>query len=95
MSEAASHKARWLVSGRVQGVGFRWFVLGHAERLGLAGWARNLPDGRVEVVAVGPAPALRELEDALRQGPRFGHVDNVDKDEIPHNKIDSNSFIIK
>ncbi len=95
MSEAAGQKTRWLVSGRVQGVGFRWFVLQHAERLGLAGWARNLPDGRVEVVGVGPATALRELEGALRQGPRFGHVDNVDKDEIPHNDINSNSFIIK
>jgi acylphosphatase len=95
MNEAADEEARWLVSGRVQGVGFRWFVLRHAERLGLAGWARNLPDGRVEVVAAGSAAALRELESALREGPRFGHVENVDKDEIPHNQVDSNSFIIK
>jgi acylphosphatase len=95
MSEAADEQARWLVSGRVQGVGFRWFVLRHAERLGLAGWARNLPDGRVEVVAAGAAGALRELESALREGPRFGYVENVDKDEIPHNEVDSNSFDIK
>ncbi len=95
MSEAADPTARWLVSGRVQGVGFRWFVLRHAERLGLAGWARNLPDGRVEVVAAGPASALRDLESALRGGPTFGHVENVDKGEIPHNQVNSNSFLIK
>ena len=95
MSETPAQQLRWLVSGRVQGVGFRWFVLRHAERLGLAGWARNLSDGRVEVVAAGPPAALAELEAALREGPRFGHVDNVDKDEIPHNEIDSNSFTIR
>lgn len=95
MNEAADQTARWLVSGRVQGVGFRWFVLRHAEHLGLAGWARNLPDGRVEVVAAGPASALRKLESALREGPRFGYVENVDNDEIPHDAVDFNSFLIK
>ncbi|UCF40831.1 MAG: acylphosphatase [Gemmatimonadota bacterium] len=95
MSEGAVLAARWLVSGRVQGVGFRWYTLRHAERLGLGGWARNLPDGRVEVVAAGTAEALRELDAALREGPRFGFVENVDKDEIPHDGIAGNSFTIK
>lgn len=95
MSDLAVRAARWLVSGRVQGVGFRWFTLRHAERLGLSGWARNLPDGRVEVVAAGSPAALHELDAALREGPGFGHVENVDKDEIPHNGIARKSFTIK
>ncbi len=94
MSEA-SRAARWLISGRVQGVGFRWFTLSHAERLGLRGCARNLPDGRVEVVAAGPAGALDEFDAVLRAGPRFGYVENVDKDEIPHNEVGYNSFIVR
>ncbi|HXE12037.1 MAG TPA: acylphosphatase, partial [Bryobacteraceae bacterium] len=50
---AAKEARRWLISGRVQGVGFRYFVQKHAAELGLEGWARNLADGRVEVYAVG------------------------------------------
>lgn len=54
---------RFLVSGMVQGVGFRWFVARHARALGLGGYARNLPDGRVEVVASGAGmEALAQLE---------------------------------
>lgn len=86
---------RWLVSGRVQGVGFRWFVLRHAEPLGLVGWTRNLPDGRVEVVARGPGLALAQLDRQLRIGPRFGRVDSVEKLDIPHEDVDYNSFQVK
>ena len=68
-----------IVHGRVQMVGFRYFVLGHAERLGLSGWVRNGPDGQtVELVAEGDEPALRELETALHQGPPGAVVDSVD-----------------
>ncbi len=68
---------RYLVSGRVQGVGFRWFVLRCAEREGLTGFARNLPDGRVEVVATGDDDAHERLAAALRAGPAHAKVLDV------------------
>jgi acylphosphatase len=74
---------RYLVTGRVQGVGYRYFVLREAERLGLAGFARNLPDGRVEVVAEGSDAVLIELEARLRRGPSFASVDGVDRAAVP------------
>ena len=61
--------ARYVVQGRVQGVGYRYFVLRHAEELGLAGYARNQADGTVEVVAEGADAALRKLEERLSEGP--------------------------
>jgi acylphosphatase len=73
---------RFLVSGVVQGVGFRYFVLRRATSLGLAGWTRNLPDGRVEVVAKGESGDLAALEEALRQGPRHSRVADVEKTQI-------------
>jgi len=57
------------ISGRVQGVGFRWFARERARELGLAGWVRNRADGSLEVVAEGPAEALDAFESALREGP--------------------------
>ena len=65
---------RFLVQGRVQGVGFRWSALAEGNRLGLAGWARNLPDGRVEVHAQGDPAALDRLEAWLRRGPTRAEV---------------------
>jgi len=73
---------RFLVSGRVQGVGFRWFVTREATRLDLAGYVRNLPDGSVEVVAHGPVAALALLESALRHGPPAARVQSVDKSDF-------------
>lgn len=70
---------RFLVSGMVQGVGFRWFVARHARSLGLAGFARNLPDGRVEVVVTGPDDALPALEQLLRTGPANAQVEGVER----------------
>ncbi len=61
---------RFVVSGRVQGVGFRWFVRNAARELGLTGWVRNLADGRVEAEASGPPEALDAFERRLREGPR-------------------------
>jgi acylphosphatase len=66
------------VSGQVQGVGFRMFVLREGRRLGLAGWVRNRADGSVEVDAEGPEGALRQLEAALRRGPSAARVERVD-----------------
>jgi acylphosphatase len=69
---------RYLVSGRVQGVGFRYFVEKNAVRLGVTGWVRNLDDGRVEVQAQGTAEQLAALEGVLRQGPRWAEVRGVE-----------------
>lgn len=66
---------RFVVTGRVQGVGFRLFVQARARALGLTGYVRNLPDGRsVEAVAGGPGPALDELALAMREGPGGSYV---------------------
>ncbi|HML18532.1 MAG TPA: acylphosphatase [Bryobacteraceae bacterium] len=65
---------RYLISGRVQGVGFRNFAQRAARETGVSGWARNLEDGRVEVHANGSALQLDEFESRLRSGPRFADV---------------------
>ncbi len=66
------------VSGYVQGVGYRWFARQQAQTLGLAGYARNLRDGRVEVVAQGPRESLLRFVEALRRGPEGASVDDVE-----------------
>ena len=68
---------RWFVNGRVQGVGFRYFVERAANDLGLTGYARNLDDGRVEVYAAGPPEKLSHLAGLLRAGPRWADVRDV------------------
>ena len=76
---AAQERLAATVRGRVQGVGFRFFVEDRARDLGLAGYTRNLPDGRtVEVVAEGGRAALERLVAALRQGPPGSYVERVD-----------------
>ena len=77
---------RFVVSGRVQGVGFRYFVVRKAEALGLAGWVRNLPDGSVEVLASGEGGPVDALEGRLWQGPPHAHVAGVEAapGEPPH-----------
>ena len=72
---------RFLVSGRVQGVGFRYFTETAARREGVHGWVRNLPDGRVEAAAEGEAEAVERFERSLRQGPRGARVDQVEVDD--------------
>lgn len=67
----------FLVRGRVQGVGFRWFVQREASELELRGWVRNTEDGDVEIVASGTTEDLSELRSSLRRGPRGARVDNV------------------
>ena len=88
-------RRRWIVQGRVQGVGFRWFVWREAERLGLGGFARNLRDGTVEVVSQGPDDALDRLEQALRRGPAGARVDAVEQLDVPAELEVPNSFDIK
>lgn len=86
---------RFLVSGLVQGVGFRWFVARHARSLGLGGYARNLPDGRVEVVVNGPDEALTSLEQLLREGPAYAQVEQVERSSDPGAVLVGKSFDIR
>lgn len=74
---------RYLVSGHVQGVGFRWFVRRTAQELGVTGWVRNRNDGRVEAEAAGEPDALAELERRLREGPPGAAVAAVAVEEVP------------
>jgi acylphosphatase len=84
---------RYLVTGRVQGVGFRWFVEREAAILGVAGWVRNREDGRVEVMATGTREQLSDLHARLRQGPRAARVDDVAVSPAPF--LDVKSFGIE
>ena len=78
---------RFLISGRVQGVGFRFFAERTARREGLHGWIRNLPDGRVEAQAEGEGEAVDRFEGQLRQGPRGARVDHVEvEDTVPEGR---------
>jgi acylphosphatase len=88
---------RYVVAGLVQGVGFRWYVARHARGLGLAGYARNLADGRVEVVASGgDGAALARLEELLRAGPAHARVDSVEvEDQADDPQILTRSFDIR
>jgi acylphosphatase len=74
---------KYVVRGRVQGVGFRYFVEKSAQRIGVRGWVRNLDDGNVEVYATGTTDQLAELAGHLWRGPRFAEVRGVDEVEAP------------
>ena len=74
---------RFVINGRVQGVGFRYFAYDLALREGVTGWVQNLPDGRVEAVVEGDAEAVDRVERALRSGPRGARVEAVDVDTEP------------
>lgn len=83
MLEDVDTAKRYVVRGRVQGVGYRFFVQKHAQRIGLRGYAKNLDDGSVEVIAAGGPSALQELEGLLRKGPRLALVAGVEEQEAP------------
>jgi acylphosphatase len=68
---------RFFVSGRVQGVGYRFFARDAAERIGVTGYAKNLRDGRVEVYALGANDQLRDFSRELRRGPSHAAVTDV------------------
>jgi acylphosphatase len=78
-TEKAVEARRFVVRGRVQGVGFRWFVEREAHILGIAGWVRNNADGGVEVLAQGTRDQLMGLHARLREGPRAARVDAVEE----------------
>ena len=77
------------VAGKVQGVGFRWFIREVAQRAGVAGWVRNRADGRVEIAASGSDHAIAEFVEAARRGPPGARIDHVaelpvaDMDDLP------------
>lgn len=70
---------RLLISGRVQGVGFREWMAKRANALGLSGWVRNLADGRVEALVYGEVDAVEELARACRRGPRLAEVTSIEE----------------
>ena len=74
-------RRRFVIAGRVQGVGFRWFTHDVAAREGVDGWVSNLPDGRVEAEIEGEIEAVDRVEAALRRGPAASRVDEVNVDE--------------
>lgn len=73
---------RFIVRGRVQGVGFRYFAVRAARQAGVFGSVRNLGDGTVEAIAEGPAESIDEFRAELEHGPSYGHVERVDEMEI-------------
>jgi acylphosphatase len=78
----------YLVEGRVQGVGFRWYVHREAGALGLYGWVRNTEDGRVEIVASGDVEDLALLRQALQKGSRGSRVDAIAEHELEESEAD-------
>lgn len=78
-ASASPASRRFLIRGRVQGVGFRWSAAAEGNRLGLGGWARNLADGRVEVHAQGDPAAVAALAAWLRRGPLGAEVTSVEE----------------
>ena len=79
---------RLVISGRVQGVGFRFFVEDAARHEGVSGWVRNLPDGRVEVVVEGDRDAVDRMEGKIRRGPSAARIERVDTEsETPTGRV--------
>ena len=74
---------RYLITGRVQGVGFRFFTEAAAVREGLQGWVRNLPDGRVDITVEGESDAIERFERDVRHGPPAARVTDVDVEVVP------------
>lgn len=84
-----------IVSGAVQGVGYRYLARKHAERLAITGWVRNLPDGTVEAEVQGPSRAVREMIRRLEQGPPGSQVTGVAVDELEPRDDDDGFLIVR
>ena len=82
MNRAKKQAKKYVVTGRVQGVGFRFFTELHANRLGLSGYVKNCSDGTVEAYAIGDSAALAEFKARLAEGPRGARVDQVQEFEV-------------
>lgn len=85
--------ARFFIRGRVQGVAFRVYTRAQALALNLCGYARNLPDGRVEVLAVGDSDAIEHLAEWLQQGPPLARVDHIERVSAEDVTVD-NGFLV-
>ena len=92
-NEKPTDARRFLVRGRVQGVGFRWFVEREAAQLGITGWVRNRDNGSVEIMATGTHGQLNALHGRLREGPRAARVDEVAVSPAPF--LEAKSFGIE
>ena len=86
---------RYVVSGRVQGVGYRMFAARVASALKLKGGARNRPEGGVEVVAMGPLHALVRFEAALHEGPRLARVESLEAETVPVGALPVDAFDVE
>ena len=86
---------RFFVSGVVQGVGYRFFVIRSAQRLGVTGWVKNLKDGRVEAYAIGSAKALKDFRRELGRGPAGASVDDVIEEQAGVDARFENDFTIQ
>jgi acylphosphatase len=84
---------RYVISGRVQGVGFRWFVEREAALIGVTGWVKNCENGAVEVMATGTSEQHISLKRKLQQGPRAARVDQVIESRMP--LLEAQSFRIE
>lgn len=93
MPESHLSAREWLISGRVQGVGFRWFVQRRADELGISGWVRNEDDGRVRVYAVGTHGQLNDLAGFLHVGPRGADVRGVEEHEAAVQQLSSFRYL--
>jgi acylphosphatase len=91
--EPADRQVGFMIHGRVQGVGFRWWTRRTAQSLGIAGSVRNRPDGSVEVRARGPHDALSEFETRLRRGPPSASVRRIES--YPLNDVERAGFVIE
>jgi acylphosphatase len=89
MSRTKVTAKRYFIRGRVQGVGFRYFVQRAAARINVSGYTRNLDDGRVEVYAIGTRDQLSELAGMLWKGPHFADVRGVDEQEADVQQYDT------
>ena len=76
-------RAKLLIKGHVQGIGYRWFVMEAAQRMGLSGWVRNLPSGEVEAEAQGDAKALAGFVRELKQGHPYARVGDIVETKLP------------
>jgi acylphosphatase len=94
MAEPAEPRIRFVISGRVQGVGFRAWALRRGQELGVRGWVRNCRDGSVEVEAAGPLPVLLRLRQLVADGPPLAHVAEIREEPPRHDRL-PNGFEIR
>lgn len=86
---------KYILKGRVQGVGFRFFTTKNAEKLGITGSVKNLANGNVEVYAKGEKKQLENLKAKLIKGNSFSRVEDIEEYEVPNEKVNDNDFHVR